>query len=286
MIQGVTKVVPDHRDLSHTRTFGATTPSTFPDEFNTDSGLTNPNQNAEGLPNGCTGYTQSELCIDQDKLIYKAKFTYDKTCFMEGHGEESGCDIRNSLKSLLVYGPQEQGESTDQQALQHIRGAYYAIEKAPDYFDGIRSALVRSGSVSVGTPWFPSFNKINNGIVGTPVSWDATNLPYHNWKICGWKTVNGSPYLVGKAWLGSLWAQNGFALFPREVINQLLELNWTGAFAVDKYDPKAKTIVLESMYEVLLSYLYRILGILKNNHGTIMGSIGRLVGKLGSAASV
>ncbi len=259
MIKNAVRVVPDHRDLSHTKTFGAFAPTSFADENNLDVGFTNPDQNAEGLPYGCTGYTQAEICTDKDMRLYKPKYTYDKTRMMEGtEGMQVGCDIRKSLKSTNVYGVQAYDETTDQEAIAHRRGAYYSIEPAPDYFDGIRSALARGRAVSMATPWYGIFNLPENGIIKAPSDYSQES-PYHNYKACGWKTINGSPYLKIKPWIGPHYGDQGFAYMPREVVNQLLHQTYTGAFTLDDYDPNAKTVTIYNTYEVILSYLYRIL---------------------------
>ncbi len=263
MNHGCKPVRPDHRDLSHTRTFGAITPETFPDEWDTDCGLTCPDQNAMGMPNGCTGFTQSELCNDEDKCVYKPQFTYLKTQQMEGTaGQNVGCDIRDSLKSTVVYGVELSGE-TDEQAFAHRRGSYYQVEQAPDYFDGIRSCLIKGRSVSIATPWYSNFSYPDlNGIVTAPASWSTSGLPYHNFKVCGWVTIAGTPYLKIKPWVGPQYGINGFSYFPREVVNQLLDQTYTGAFVLDVFDPNAKTVAIYTTYEIVIGYLRRILNLL------------------------
>ncbi len=261
MKSGVYKVRPDNRDKSHSRTFGAINPANFPDSFDTYSGLTCPDQNAMGMPNGCTGFTQSELCSDEDKCIYRPQFTYLKTQQIEGTaGQDVGCDIRDSLKSTLVYGVQLQGE-TDEQAFDHRRGSYYQVEPAPDYFDGIRSVLLRELSVSMASYWYDNFSNPDQfGIVTLP----AANTPYsmHNYKVCGFVTIAGTPYLKVKPWLGPQFGINGFCYFPREVVNFLLNQTYTGAFVLDRFVKNAPNVAIYSTYEVILSYLYRIRDIL------------------------
>ncbi len=253
---GVRPVSPDNRDYSHTKTFGSI--PVFLGDYDGDAGLTNPDQNAEARPNGCTGYTQSEVCADRDKRIYDPGYTYDKTRMMEGTlGQDVGCDIRDSLKSTRVYGVKAIGES-DLQAFGHRRGAYYAIEPAPDYFDGVRSALVKGHSVSMATPWYDIFNLPRAGIIQAPSDYGQKSS-YHNYKACGWKTINGTVYLKIKPWIGPQYGDNGFAYMPREVVNQLLNQTYTGAFVLDDYDPNAKTVTMYNIFEVILSYLHRIL---------------------------
>ena len=251
------RVRPDHRDYSHTRTFGAV--DFFTPDFDVDAGLTVYNQNSEGRPYGCTGYTQADVCTDKDKVIYLPGFTYDKTRLMEGNeGKDVGCDIRKSLKSTNVYGLQAQGES-EEQAFSHRRGSYYQIERAPDYFDGIRSALARGRSVSMATAWYPVFNyPQSNGVLNRPPDYSKKST-YHNYKACGWKTIDGKVYLKIKSWSGQQWGVNGFAYMSPEIVNKLLDDTYSGAFTLDEYTPNAKLVTIYNTYEVVLSYLYRML---------------------------
>ena len=158
---GVNPVKKDHRDYSFHRTFGGVTP-TFTDSLNLDAGLTMPDQETDGLGYGCTGYAQSELCVDEDKIVYFPKFTYDQTLLMESitpsdpNFEKVGCDVRDSLNSTIVYGLQAVGE-IGAQALNHRRGAYYNVDLAQgmDWFDSLRNCLVlNQRSISIATPWY------------------------------------------------------------------------------------------------------------------------------------
>jgi len=79
MKHGVKKPRKDYRNYSFHRTFGSTVPNFIQPDFDEDAGLTMPDQNMEGLPFACTGYTQSELCQDMDKSSYKPKYNYEKT---------------------------------------------------------------------------------------------------------------------------------------------------------------------------------------------------------------
>ena len=148
---GVTPVKKDHRDYSFHRTFGGVTPN-FANSLDLDAGLTMPDQETDGLGYGCTGYAQSELCVDEDKIIYYPKFTYDQTLMMEGitpsdpNFEKIGCDVRDSLNSTIVYGLQAVGE-TGSQALNHRRGAYYNVDLA----QGMDSVQILSAIASSST---------------------------------------------------------------------------------------------------------------------------------------
>lgn len=266
---GLKPIKKDHRDYSFHRTFGSAAPETFADSLNLDAGLTNFDQDEASLsfnpplpnlPFGCTGFAQSDLCADEDNAIYNPLFTYDQTLTMEGASEGVGCDIRDSLNSTIVYGVQRDGE-TPAQALSHRRGAYYTIEQGGglDWFDSIRSCLsLNRRSISVGTPWYNSFQQPENGIVVAPNSWDTTFAPFHNWKVCGWKTINGVPYLIGKSWQGPKYADGGFCYFPREIINQLMTIDGTGAFTLTPYTNQMAQTVILTLWEYVASYMRMI----------------------------
>lgn len=258
MKNGVKPIKIDHRNYS-THTFGTT--FAFATEVNLDAGFGFPNQNADGLPEGCTGYSQSELCQDQDKARYKPKFTYEKTLFMMNAKEGEPCDMPTSLKSTKVYGVQSINETTDAEASKHLRGAYYQVEKVGDWFDGIRSAISQNNcSVSVATQWYESFGNPTHGIISdTP----AGNFSWHNYKISGWKVINGETYLIAKSWQGANYGDNGYCYFSRTLINKLLSVSGAGAFIVAPYDPsKLKTVEL-GIFQTILSYFVRWLESIK-----------------------
>src|SRR4051794_39058246 len=91
---GLKPVRPDHRDFDFHKSFGTAIPPTFPTEYNTDANLWQPDQNAMGLPFGCTGFTQASLCEDEDGSKCDPAYIYDHTSpFVRDRGR----DIRASL---------------------------------------------------------------------------------------------------------------------------------------------------------------------------------------------
>lgn len=261
---GTRPIRKDHRDLSYARTFGAVSPVSFPSGMNVDAGLGMPNQNALGLPMGCTGFTTSELESDVSKQKNSPKFTYDKTLMMEGKTGDynQGCDIRDSLRSAAVYGILRSIEISDAQALNHRCGKYFNVIDAPnlDAFDDIRNAiLLNNRPVSIGTPWFREWEQIgSDGVIPSFYTGDPDALPWHNWKICGWLTIGGEPYLIGKTWQGSTYGDKGFAYFPRLVINKVMAIAGTGAFTLADFDPNnpedVATVKLD-IWETIASYI-------------------------------
>lgn len=255
---GLQPLKPDHRDYDYHRTFGAVVPSIFPDSFSVDPGLTMPDQNADGYPEGCTSYAQTDLCTDTDHIIYKPPFTYKWTLFMDNLKDGEPCDMRTSLKSTIVYGVLADGEFDDRQALSHRRGAYFNVQPSPDWFDGIRSTLISNRrAVSVGTPWLLEWRYAPAGVI--PVSFVITgHESWHNWVICGWKQVDGVPYLIGKTWQGRRYGDNGLAYFSRETINAVMQIPGTGAFTLVKATPDLVENVRLSILQTLLSYILRL----------------------------
>lgn len=262
---GVNPVKKDHRDYSFHRTFG-NQPQAFADSLNLDAGLTMPDQNADGFPEGCTGYAQSELCIDEDKILYFPKFTYDQTLLMEGIGrsdsqfEKVGCDVRDSLNSTIVYGLQAVGETGDK-SLNHRRGAYYNVDLAQgmDWLDSIRNSLVlNQRTISIATPWYAVFGFPVNGVIQAPQNWDTTFASWHNHKICGWKTINGVVYLTSKSWQGKNYGDGGYCYFSREIINQIMVINGSGAFTLTPYTNQMAQRVILTLWEYIGSYLRMI----------------------------
>lgn len=257
---GVLPVVKDHRDRSYPRTFGSV--RSFPTNFCTDAGLTMPDQNADGYPNGCTGYTQSELCTDEDKKVYDPAYTYEKALFIMGGKNGDPVDMRSSLKSTIIYGVKLKGDDTDN-PYTHRRGAYYNVtdETELDTFDDIRSALLTNNySVSIATPWYLEWDEQakNNGIV----SMGSQITSWHNWKVCGWKTLeNGVPYLIGKTWQGDKVGDKGWMYFPREVINAVMQIRGTGAFTLAPASPSNLQNIKTTFLEWILSYLRNVVGL-------------------------
>jgi hypothetical protein len=252
---GVRPLIPHRKDRSFKATFGDANP-VGPD-FNNDAGFGYPDQNADGRPNGCTGYAQSEICQDEDKAEYDPGFTYDMTRLVEGtSGQDVPCDVRDSLNTTIVYGLKRKDDpnavSTD--AYSHHRGAYYRVDEGPDYFSSILSAMRKYQalwgkpcSVSVASRWYGDFSMAApNGVIPIPADWNSW-YSMHNWKICGQKTINGVPYLIGKPWIGGVLGDGGYFYFSQEIFNKLLDFYFSGAFVLAPYTGDFFTVKLTTL---------------------------------------
>lgn len=278
MIRSGAKPTPlDKRDRSFHLSYGAL-PSVFEESFNVDVGLSMPNQDEEGLPFGCTGETQTDNQADEDILLYDAGYTYGRTCFIEGHPETSGCDVRTSLKSTQVYGFRKKGDAVTVLPEPRKGGGYYNIydDGGLCWFDGIRSAIKKEKKgVSIGSPWFPSwgYGRIaSDGIMWMPTFSElegVKNNPYavswHNYACKGWVTIKGVPYLKIKSWQGKLIGDGGWLYMSREVANTVLEIKGSVVFIQTKSKPGDIITIKLSTLEVLISYLYRLIGLMRLN---------------------
>lgn len=227
MQSGTKPTRKDHRDYSH-RSFGALQVP-FPASYNTDAGLWMPNQNVDdlvfnlpALPFGCTDYTQADLANDEvDALTYDPLLLDNVT----HANSEGGTDVRTALGAA--------------KKLNWITG-YFNIEAldGQDMFDAVRDAQVSGGtekrSVSVGSKWFPEFEQVGvTGLLPMP-DFNGANFTWHNWKICGWRTINDQVYLVGKSWQGASYGDKGLCYFSRPLFNQLMGIEGSVAFTATK----------------------------------------------------
>lgn len=220
----------DHRDYDLVKSFGLTTVPDFPAELNLDNGLWNPDQNAMALPFGCTGFTQADLCADEDGVIYDPKDVYVNT----PPYDDGGRDIRAALDTVRKRGVRKY-LSLD--APGNKRTAYFNIRAKPplDWFDCFRLSLLSTKdekrSISIGTPYFPEFVGTADGILPMPRDFNVARASWHNFKICGFTTKNGQVYLVGKPWTGQ------YTYISRPLINQLMNISGTAAFTTSKIAP-------------------------------------------------
>lgn len=254
MKHGVKPIQRDTRNYSFHRNFGGVAPVVLPEQFSVDLGLTMPNQNADGLPEACTAYTQLELCSDQDGKVYDTyKDLYIKTLQLENELFGQPCSLIDSFKMAILY---------------YNRGAYYQVESSKmDWFDSIRSVIYTNFqsnnikcAVSIGTPWYPSWSQVNStGIVPTIFTGDVSQLPWHNFAIKGWRTIDNQVYLLGKIWQGKNVGDGGWYYFPRSVINSVMKTKGTGAFTLaPRLSTNIKTVKI-TILESILNFLKQVL---------------------------
>lgn len=270
MKNGLKPLKKDHRDYSFHRTFGGVTPLSLPAEFSVDAGFGFPDQVADGLFEACTAYAQLELCTVQDGVFYNDYETlYRQTLAFEDAPFGEGCDIRDSLKALLVYGPQTK-QVGDVDGFQKRRGAFYAVESSKfSWFESIQSVMYTNFminrikcAVTIGTPWFKEFDITSvssNGLVPEIFTGDPKSISWHNWAIVSWKVINGQTYLLAKTWQGEKVGDGGWYYFSKATINAVMKIKGTGAFTVAPYDPANTQTVRLGLIEFLLSFFRQLL---------------------------
>lgn len=279
--KGMLRPQLDFRDRDFLRSFhpaisfGAGAVPQFPPEYDTDAGLWMPNQSAINpefpntgpQPYGCTNYTQSDLAADLDGKLHDPAAMEQAT----GANAAGGYDIRQSLLAAKRLGL--------------ITGFYNVQAYAPlDFFDALRlaafSGLPEKRSVSMGTPWYSEWQAAAVGatknpdgtfhysnvmvprpIMPMPSSLKWEGLSWHNWKIGGWKLINGVPYLKGKPWEGKNAGDNGWIYFNRATINAVMALKYTIAFTATHAKPKTTYTVDTALFDKWMQYLQKLIGL-------------------------
>lgn len=283
MIQnGLTKAPTDHRDYDLHKTFGSTSYDTkgLPNTFDVDAGLTMPDQNAEGLPMGCTGYSQADLCNNEDATIYDPADIYLNT---PPGGRILGREIRKSMAVLLSRGPRTVtgGQGPKRTAFFNVRATGFL-----DWYDAIRVAMWvtqdEKRAVSVALPWFPEFEGIitnpdgstslqsmESGILPIPAKLSWSNASGHNAVISGWTDKNtkgelirgGEVFLRVKSWQGRTYGDQGWCYMSRALVNALLNMPYTEAMTVTKLPAGSVQRVDLNMVERLVSFMTNLVAL-------------------------
>lgn len=259
IISGVKPTLPDKRDRNFHTTFGAVT--SFADHLFTDAGLTNPNQNTDGHPEGCVRYATTELCNDEDNVAYDVGVVFHNMESM-GTPPDAPADVRDGLESVIVYGI---GTATEVVAdwSKHRRGAYYAIDRTDDPFQGAMSAMTKYASlwgkpcsISVGSHWYTGFELVGqDGILSMPSPSDAYSQ--HNYKVCGWKTIDGIVYLIVKSWQGPEYGDGGYCYMSRELFNFLMDQYFSAAYVLAPFTGDYSTVKIDGL-ETMVGLLRRL----------------------------
>lgn len=258
---GAARPTLDHRDRDFMKTFGAAVLPKFPESYDVDAGVWMPDQsqvNAEfpkdgAQPFGCTNFTSADLSTDLNYAIDKI---LRNPAILEAITHASalgGFQIRDSLLAAKKIG--------------WINGFYNVQPAGPfDYFDSIRlamfSGLPEKRATSIGTPWFPDWSSAVYDTHLMPMPKDTSNanayyMPWHNWKIAGWETINGAPWMRGKIWGGKEVGKDGWLYFDRPTINTVMHIKWAIAFTATMMQP-------QRILQIDMAILDKIQSILKN----------------------
>lgn len=265
----------DIRDkgYNHAKIFGAPSPLLLPKDGLKRKPIAIYDQQGT---NFCTAYSTTAASSFQEGVALSPEFQTAKTGQIVGKPIINGADLRDALKSTILFGSIEQKDapySLDNtgnkvanwfvwpdtlttKALDHAKSGFYDVKAGPyDIFDNIRSALYqakdKNGVVVVGTPWYEIWNEPKAGVVFMPPFGAKTYLA-HAWTIIDFT----DDYLVAQLSQGTGYGDKGLLYFPREVINFAFKEAWSQAFILrDKED---NTSWLLEAYRIALSILYRL----------------------------
>lgn len=281
---GTNPVALDKEDLSYHgsyRKFGAIAKPEIP-IFSVDTGKVmwdqeqaDPPAFNTALPFGCTGMTLTDLNVDVYGEIFKPEYSYFKTCYMEGHPTNQGCDIRTALKSSQVYGLQQLSENSDIEAEQHRGGKYFNIydDGGLDWYDGILTGIYEQKvGASLGSPWFSSWSNIgSDGILPMPTANELKQareapqtLGWHNWAAKGQYKEGNDFFIETKSHQGKNYGNKGFSYLPREVANEVFEIRGSAVYIQPKYAPQDLATIKLAILEYEIRYLLRMFGFLLN----------------------
>lgn len=250
----------DNRDYDFVKShaLGGVTQVNFPDSYNTDADIWMPNQDlsnpqfmppAGPMPYGCTDFSQADIGNDLQGALVCNPEALEAITHANANG---GGDMRTSLSAA--------------KQLDWITGFFNVIPAQLDYFDTIRLAMVsgipEKRSVTIGTPWFSVFEQPDsNGVLSTPPNFDTTNVPWHNHKICGWKSVQGVVVLISKSWQGPNYADHGLCYWPRALVNSVMSVPGTAAFTATRGVMPPVSTISVTLLQWLISNLKNILSI-------------------------
>lgn len=252
----------DKRDFDFIKShkLGALGAPTTYKEFSIDAGFPMMNQNSMGLPYGCTGMTQADLCSNEDFVVYDPADVYDRT---PPGGRDAGREIR---KSLAVVCDKLGGvrKYLTQDKPSNPRTGYFSIRAQGmfDWFDAFYISLLSTQNekrgISIGIPWYPEFESpLAGGILPIPI-FDTAHASWHNAEIAKIKIIKGVPYLGIKSWQGPEYGDNGWCYMSRELCNVIFEIQCTEAFTVSKVVPGQTQTVDLNVVEQIVSFFMNL----------------------------
>lgn len=285
----------DHRDYDYLKNkhplvyAGVQAPPQFPTEYFTDCGLGHThNQEVDDYsftpfvpaqPSGCTNETTCSLAtnLTNGLTIYRPD-VLEKTT---GANAAGGYDIRQSL--LKAKGLGWIGDIFNIRAQGII-----------DFFDAFRLAIVSGApekrSVSVGTPWFPTWaaaaagnsltitpegifiygaGGVKTGMMPAPTQQEIDMVkknprifPWHNHQLDGWTNKNGIDVLRDESWQGTDKGEDGYLFYDRHTINMVLAISGTVGFTATRMTlPGVKPLPIDTtMVQWIVSFVRNLLG--------------------------
>lgn len=272
MIQnGAKPTAPNPKQLSFSGTFGTVShAAVLPDTFDADAHLEQPDQNADGLPYGCTDYCVRELATSEEGVLFETGYNYGQSRTFEGKaGRNEGVSIKDAFKCATVYGLKKRDDPTVD-PLTYRRAPYYEVhpDNGLDYFDSIRSAMLtayakdgKKHAVGNGTFWLQEWEQAQQGIIPTVFFYSGkpAQYPWHAWAFIGWEVKNGEVMLKAKSWQGENYGDVGYSYYPREVVNKVFDQWGTIALMQVRATGEDNKTVKLTLIEFALHYIGRML---------------------------
>ena len=257
------KRLKDHRRYSYPRTFGAVAIDIPPEGLGIDPPWDEPDQNAEGYPNGCTGYAQAYEASIENGLRYDPAFIYRKSLEIDNVPDGSPVSFESSLKAGRVYGLLAEGEKTDSEALAHRRGQSFEPEMS---FIGFQTAMTREFKkgkkqvISIGSKWYNEWNRTGkDGIAPMADFSQGWTGAGHNYVFSDWKMIYGRPYMIAHVWQGKNFGDNGKMYFSQEQVDMICKQRGTQANITSKANPADVQMIQLDIMSLILSKLFIIL---------------------------
>ncbi len=237
-------------------------------DFSLDTGIFGfPNQDADGAPYSCSGYTRAAILTDLLQVKMSPDFAYAAAvAMMQASSDPAGVDLLDSMESSVAWGElpiaiapftaKSMGEAysclfanwppqVKQVALKYTQnGILNALGNGSAFYSILSNAYLGKIGISVGTPWFrewftpqPSPGGMQSGIVAMPnITDNLQDLGWHNYEITGQQSISGKPYAVVKSWQGTQVGDGGKLYFSEEVLNAALSIPGTAALT---FNPSA-----------------------------------------------
>ena len=227
----------DSRDLKFHKSFGAI--SEFPLELDLDAHIIN---TVEG--NGevdCTAISCTEVATDHTKEIYD----HDELWSRVPHGN-LGADPRVTMGIMVKEGLQPLNSWMRKKPY----SSYWRSDTGYlDSFDNVRSSmLLAKSTTTVATPWYREWIGLARESV---MPMGKSIVSYHDYKISGWKQINGEPMLIIKWWSGYI------NYMPRNVFNSAMSVYGSSALmpSTAEIDAIRKKTLLEIIKDLLVNII-------------------------------
>lgn len=227
-------------------------------DFNLDAGIWNPNQDADGAPTECVGYTNADMLADIFKKQFDPDFLYAAARYVSGEGPgEGGTSFHAGIEAVVGMGGLLSSDATftaksrgeifasninnyqpyqKTNALKFVQnGPLDVLGNGDAYTSIVSAAYTGQIGISLGSPWFAEWQNLPPESIlpmpANPVQQSRDpSTPWHNYSGKGKKTFSTANTIPIKSWQG-FWVY-----MPQAVANAVFAISGTGALT---YNPAA-----------------------------------------------